>query len=302
MRTLITAVLFQGLGMLSFAEGAAGQNQTVPVFDVASVRHNTGSDTRSSARWFPGRFVAVNQRLDRLVTEAFGIPLNMAEQLVLGGIRRDARCNRNCSSRDEILAAHFDIQATFTGEVAPAQQAAVLRALLEQRFKLQAQLVTDNSPVYELIVAREGRLGPKLRPSSHNCATWARARGEAIKRGDPTEPSPKGADGKPLCPASWTGRLAESVYVWRGAGEFRSLVASMRGAMPFVLIDKTGLEGNYEWELTHLFVGGQTPANDERNAPSLEVALQEQLGLRLVRAKAPLEKLIIVSVAMPSAN
>lgn len=38
----------------------------------------------------------------------------------------------------------------------------------------------------------------------------------------------------------------------------------------------------------------------EQNAPSLEVAVREQLGLRLVPAKAPLEELVIVSVAMPT--
>ncbi len=302
MRTLVTAVLSLVLSMLSFAEGAAGQNQTLPVFDVSSVRHNTGSATISSARWFPGRFVAVNARLDRLITQAFGIPLNLAEQLVVGGIRRDARCNRNCSSRDEILSAHFDIQATFPGEVAPAQQTAVLRAFLQDRFKLQAQLVIDNSPVYELIVAREGRLGPKLRPSSHNCYVWSRARGEAIKRGDPVAPSPIGADGKPLCTTNLVARTAELVYVWKGAGEFSSLLNDMRGALPFILMDKTGLEGNYEWELTSLIPGIPVAANQQQNVPALEDALQEQLGLRLVRAKAPLEKLVILSVAMPTEN
>ena len=301
MRTLITAVLSLVLSMLSFAEGAAGQSQ-ISVFDVSSVRHNIGSATISSARWFPGRFVAVNVRLDRLVTQAFGIPLNLAEQLVLGGIRRDARCNRNCSSRDEILSAHFDIQATFAGEVASTQQAAVLRAFLQDRFKLQAQLVPDNSPVYELTVAREGRLGPKLRPSSHNCYAWSRARSEAIKRGDPVVPSPNGADGKPLCAIGMFTRTAELVYVWKGAGEFSSLLNDMRGALPFILIDKTGLEGNYEWELTSLMPGIPVAADQQQKVPALEDALQEQLGLRLVRAKAPLEKLVIVSVSMPTEN
>ena len=288
--------------LLGAPQGDAGQKPSVPAFEVASVRHNTSNETRASARWLPGRFVAVNQRLDRLVTEAFGIPLNLAEQLVLGGIRRDARCNRDCSSRDEILSAHFDIQATFTGDVPPVQRAGVLRAFLDDRFKLQAQLVRDNSPVYELIVAREGRLGPKLRRSSHSCAAWFRANRDAIMRGDPAAPSPTGADGKPLCTTSFFARAAESVWVWKGAGNFEALVNDMRPLMPFILIDKTGLEGDYEWELTSLMPGIPVQANQRQNAPVLEDALQEQLGLRLVRAKAPLEKLVIVSVAMPTPN
>ena len=95
---------------------------------------------------FRVRFVAVNARLDMLVTEAFGIPPNLADLMIAGGIRRDARCNRNCSSREDILSARFDIQATFPGEIPAAQRPAVLRAFLEDRFPLKTHFETDNAP------------------------------------------------------------------------------------------------------------------------------------------------------------
>ena len=43
-------------------------------------------------------------------------------------------------------------------------------------------------------------------------------------------------------------------------------------------------------------------AEVKQNAPTLDVALDEQLGLKLVRSSAPLEVLVIDSVAMPTPN
>ena len=287
---------------LAAAQELAGR-QAAPSFEVASVRQNTTGDRESSARWFPGgRFVAVNARLDHLVLEAFGIHPGLAHVLVEGGIRPEMRCLRGCSSRDEILSARFDIQATTPGDVPVAQQPLVLRALLEGRFKLKARLEKRDAPVYALTVAREGRLGPQLRPSSHDCGVFAKQRSEARSRGAAAPPMPIGSDGKPLCLGPMDlSRMSEFVYVRKSAGPLFNLVSGIRGDLPLPLIDRTGLTGNFEWELTSAM-----PASPDfkvnPNVPSLDVALREQLGLRLMRVTEPLEKLVIESVAMPTQN
>lgn len=98
-------------------------------------------------------------------------------------------------------------------------------------------------------------------------------------------------------------RLADFVYVRKSAGEFSTLVNSLRGDVPFLIVDRTGLVGNFQWELTYAMPGfSEFGGNLKQKAPTLEDALQEQLGLRLVRSTAPLKTLVIDSVSMPTEN
>ena len=62
------------------------------------------------------------------------------------------------------------------------------------------------------------------------------------------------------------------------------------------MVDRTGLTGNYEWTLTFA-----TPfARDVDKAPSIDVAVSEQLGLKLERQTGPFEVLVIDSVERPT--
>lgn len=61
------------------------------------------------------------------------------------------------------------------------------------------------------------------------------------------------------------------------------------------MIDKTGLDGNYELDLKF-----SRAATDD--AVSVFTAVQEQLGLRLKSATAPLDVLIVEHMERPTAN
>jgi uncharacterized protein (TIGR03435 family) len=66
-----------------------------------------------------------------------------------------------------------------------------------------------------------------------------------------------------------------------------------------VVVDKTGLTGNYNFTLKW------TQENVEATAtsgPSIFTALQEQLGLKLEPMKVPTKVLVIDSVERPSEN
>ena len=75
-----------------------------------------------------------------------------------------------------------------------------------------------------------------------------------------------------------------------------------------VVIDKTGLEGNYDIDLTftpdRLPQGtpppGAPPISIDPNGPSLFTALQEQLGLKLESQRGPVEVLVIDHVERPA--
>jgi uncharacterized protein (TIGR03435 family) len=82
-----------------------------------------------------------------------------------------------------------------------------------------------------------------------------------------------------------------------------------------VVIDKTGLTGDYDFELRWAQEAGQgspdafglpTVASDtppvDTNGPSIFTALQEQLGLRLESQKGPVEILVMDHVERASEN
>jgi uncharacterized protein (TIGR03435 family) len=81
------------------------------------------------------------------------------------------------------------------------------------------------------------------------------------------------------------------------------------------VIDKTGLTGKYDLELTWTQDQGSDPmfkgtdgaqqradAAPDASGPSIFTALQEQLGLKLQSTKGPVETLVIDHVEMPSEN
>jgi uncharacterized protein (TIGR03435 family) len=78
------------------------------------------------------------------------------------------------------------------------------------------------------------------------------------------------------------------------------------------VIDKTGLTGGYDFELTFMPEGGrggpigplppgapELPPIDP-NAPSLFTAVQEQLGLKLESGRGPVDVVVIDSAAPPT--
>ena len=80
-----------------------------------------------------------------------------------------------------------------------------------------------------------------------------------------------------------------------------------------MVIDKTGLTGKYDYSLKwvpewlsasmpRMDAGSAQTADARPTGPSLFTAVETQLGLKVVREKAPVEVLVIDHVEMPSAN
>ena len=76
------------------------------------------------------------------------------------------------------------------------------------------------------------------------------------------------------------------------------------------IIDKTGIQGRYDFHLdfgpdertTGLIPAGLPAGELSEQLPSIFAAFQEQLGLRLVPGKGPVEVIVIDSVQKPSVN
>jgi uncharacterized protein (TIGR03435 family) len=59
-----------------------------------------------------------------------------------------------------------------------------------------------------------------------------------------------------------------------------------------IILDRTGLTGRYQLNLEYLTEGATPPGGDQAK-PSLESALQDQLGLRLESRREPLDAIIV---------
>ena len=71
-----------------------------------------------------------------------------------------------------------------------------------------------------------------------------------------------------------------------------------------MVVDQTGLTGTYNFTLTWSEQSVASGAGQENgtDAPSLFTAVQEQLGLKLVPTKVPVQVIIVDSIERPSAN
>jgi uncharacterized protein (TIGR03435 family) len=263
------------------ATALAQTPERLPSFEVAAVKKNTSGDTRAPMRTQPGgRFTATNVRLKFLIAAAFSMvdPERLIDSRILGG-------------PDWIGSERYDINAKANIEFRPSPDGParelllMIRSLLQERFKLVAHRETRELSVYELVLARsDRRLGPEMRKPAADCDA-AIAAGIPPPR-QPGEPPPCGLMGSP----------ARTIA---GGATMQQLVANLSNRVDRLVVDKTGLAGRFAFTLvwtpdripTEAPPPGIPPIDP--NGPSLFTALQEQLGLKLEPAKAPVEVLVI---------
>jgi uncharacterized protein (TIGR03435 family) len=110
-----------------------------------------------------------------------------------------------------------------------------LRALLATRFGLETHTETREGRVYDLVLDRDGKIGPRLRRSAADCATYAKALFDAVESGG----ARPGAEGAPFsCFSTPTGDGSLNV---RGIGTIGWLISGIQGFVDRPLIDKTGV-------------------------------------------------------------
>ena len=84
------------------------------------------------------------------------------------------------------------------------------------------------------------------------------------------------------------------------------LINTLARNLERTVIDKTGLTAKYDFTLTWTPdtgpAGQATGASSDSNAPDLFTAIQEQLGLKLVASRGPVDTLVIDSVEKPTEN
>jgi uncharacterized protein (TIGR03435 family) len=266
-----------------------------PHFEVASIKPNRSGDPHGTISALPGgRYVAANVTLLQLVAQAHGL---QSSQLIGGPdwIRTDrfdvvAKADRDIQSLDAVGAARFS----------PLQL--MLQALLTDRFKLGVHTEPREMSVYVLVLARTDRsLGPKMRASSTDCAAeLIAARGRA--------------GGPP--PASFNEPLTCGLRMGHGRlsavdATIAQLLPSLSNTVQRVVHDRTGLTDRYHMEMSWTpdrmpqspavpSAGASSLPPVDPNGTSIFTALQEQLGLKLESARAPVDVLVIDRVERPT--
>ena len=254
-------------------------------FEVASVKRNVSGRIGGAIDVPPaGTIRFTNTTLRILIRNAYQIDGVLEPYLLVipGPLQRIV----GSSSGDGPDVPHFDVVGKPPDNTQPPDRRAMMRALLEDRFKLRVHREMRQMPAYALTVARAGRLGPNLVPSKFDCQAWLTQR-----RAGGVAPEPVDARGDSWC----LYLINPNGPLERFAGPVRVLTQRVQPFVDRPIIDATGLSGNYEWTMKGAW--GPTPPAD---APGIFTALQDQLGLKLETRQAPLEVLVVDSVQLPT--
>ena len=282
--------LILGIALLVASETAslaqtlpAPPGPNAPRFEVASVKRNMADprDGVAPRGVEPGRFVATGWPLQYLITMSYG-----------------ARPSQIVGAPAWAARDLFDINAKARGNLPAADMTPMVRALLADRFKLRAHLEKRDMPIYALVVIREGRFGPGMKATKENCA---------LVRADGKAPQAR-PDGVPVCSTRLRARAANGTVALEmvaGGITVPAFVENISSYVDRLVIDRTGLKGDFDFHLQFEPPGAlsTTAANGAPSldgAPPFREAVQQQLGLRLQSARAPVDVLVIDSVEPPT--
>lgn len=235
-----------------------------PAYEVVSIKPSKSECVGMSYNSPPGRLEVRCVTLGSLVYSAYMFnPYGIGPRGDPQGLPGWAK-----SARFDVDAKMDDVTAetmtTLNQEERGKLRQRMLRALLADRFKLQVHTETKERPVYELVVAHGGA---KLKPWPAGVEARGSMRAESLIR----------MEGWPV----------------------EQLAFSLSDSLDRPVVDKTGLTGKYDIALKW------TPDDQQGRpdaGPTIFAAIQEQLGLKLVPARGPVDTLVVDHAEQPAEN
>jgi uncharacterized protein (TIGR03435 family) len=182
------------------------------------------------------------------------------------------------SAPEWLNTARFDITAKLPPGATVEQYRVMLQDLLAERFKLVLHREQKEKATYDLVV---GKNGPKLKQSADDPAA----------ANDGLQPPPFQV--RP--PMGFAAGLSLGARKW----SMEQLAATLSGLLDQTVTDATGLTGKYDFTLRCTLAGIRAGAPSEPDDaaastdPTIFDAVQEQLGLKLVSKKGPVDILVI---------
>jgi uncharacterized protein (TIGR03435 family) len=258
-------------------------------FEVASIKQNKGNDPRQGARLLPGgRIEITNLPLKIMVRIAYGATTVSTNDQVVGGPAWAS------ADRWDVVAKAEGDPGFDTASGQPLRLIAMLKALLEERFKLRVHTEKRDVPIYALVVVSPEKLGQAAKESHADCYTPANA------------PPP----GTPPDPARLCGiRGPVGDYTMTGISMLQ-VAQNFSGTAPIgrPVIDRTGLSARYDWRLRWVPMFIPSPSNDGTNianpaadtGPNIFTALTEQIGLKLQSERGQVDYVVIDQAERPT--
>jgi uncharacterized protein (TIGR03435 family) len=247
-------------------------------YDVVSIKpyKDNMEDPKATAHWMGSResedgFTLHNAPISVVIAQAY-----------------HTEHSRLSGAPDWVNKDRYEIEAKMSSEVVDAFQKLsvadqklarqhMLRILARDYLKLTFHMEVTEVQIYEMVV---GKNGSKLKPADPN----APEQGMRVSGGG-------------------------GVTTWDGKN---TALSSMMGQLTYVMgrpvYDKTGLTGRYDFQVKYSSdrAGAGSPdieaAAPPDAAPPIMIALEEQLGLKLVSGKGPMDIIVIDHLDRPAMN
>jgi uncharacterized protein (TIGR03435 family) len=258
-----------------------GQSAAVPRFEAASIKLNPSLSLRHVI--LPptaGRLSTRSASLRLLIQTAYSVQTFQ----VSGG-------------PDWMNSAGYDLDAKAEGTPSRSQIWLMLQSLLEDRFKLKVHRETKELPVYALTAAKGGL---KL----------SKPRGECVAIDALPLPLERGQQPPMRCGDLMVGAEKSMLFLRGKQITMAVLTKELSTILERPVIDRTGVAEKFDisvdfaWDEVVIGLPKPRQAGDstEPAGPSIMVALQQQLGLKLESTKGLVEVLVIDHVERPSEN
>jgi len=269
-RTLAAATQLLSLCVPVFAQAPTApdaKSAAPPSFDVADVHSSEHSNTPSTrgGTLHGDRYYIRQATMTNLIARAYGLE----DRYVLGG-------------PSWLDLDRFDIVAPRT--TSPDDVKLMLRALLEDRFKLAVHTDTKPLPAYGLIIAKGA---PKLKQSDSSSAPSPSA-----EPGPPTLHGCAFQSPPPNTPPSPTMEITFSCHAVTMDSFAQFLHDVARPYLRQPVIEQTGLKGAWDFDIHWSY---QPPKGDTPGTTIFD-AVEKQLGLKLETKTAPLPIVVVDSV------
>jgi bla regulator protein BlaR1 len=262
----------------TWAQAVAETSKELPTFEVATVKPSIPGGMMVMTKFTPDGIWIRNAPLILIIRQATGL-LNANDDQVSG-------------APSWVKTEKYDIDAKVSESDVPKldklshmERNEMMRSVLVDRFHFAAHREIRELPVYELVVAKGG---PKLK--------------EAV----PGDTYPNGLKDDQGQSSPGTMRVGRGTVDSQAIPitTFLEILSSLAGR---TVVDKTGLTRKYDIELR--WSPEDSHPNSDAGGGATEgpdvdffTAIQEQLGLKLIPAKGPVDTLVVDHIEKPSDN
>ncbi|MES2393546.1 MAG: TIGR03435 family protein [Acidobacteriota bacterium] len=248
------------------ASAAGAAKAELPAYDVVTIKRDKSASGMVRVSINENVFEASNVSLKMLLAQAFDV-----HQDEIFGLPDWAE-----GARFDIMAKTLNADTAALEKLSRKERSAMMRAVLEDRFKIKTHMETKTLPVYNLVVGKGGSKLEKFvdsdapdKETGHKGGGWMRMSGTSLQ--------------------------ATGI-------EVSGLANSLTDRLHRKVIDKTGLTGQFNFKLDwtpDASTAGDHDGPGDREA-GIFSAVEEQLGLKLEAAKGPVDTLVVDHVEMPS--